>query len=195
MCKKSWKTLLRFVLCVGGWEAWSWVLAPSVALGQTGQHPHTWADTGTQWALHKHQVLPSARVNRLERNLLSYITRELIAFLKKCSTPSVAEGAMFCVSWDAGCPTRQVKAAAPVAPRAALCAPKHNPAGCCEGLPSSSSSAACLQLGWPQCLKCYVLCAHVQCTSANNPGHTGALSHFTKQPHGKNCFQTYKYAP
>lgn len=64
---------------------------------------------------------------------------------------------MFSVLWDAVCSNVQVKVAVPAAPRAVLCASKHNPAGCCEGLPSSSS-AACLQLGWP----------HWSCHSASN---------------------------
>lgn len=53
------------------------------------------------------------------------------------------------------------------------------------------------QVATPELLHCltHVPFADVQCTSGTIVGPTSILSRFIKQRHGKNCFQTYVYAP
>lgn len=112
---------------------------------------------------------------------------------------SAAEEAMSSVLSDAACANKHVNIATPLASRAVLCASIHKAGGCYEGLPSSFSLAELFQPGW-QHGSCYAALKYmpfvnVQRTTANNPGATWVLSHFIKQRHGKNCFQTYVYPP
>lgn len=63
-------------------------------------------------------IVPSARVNRLERNLLSYITHELLAFLSKCKSSFCSRGSnVFCF---VGCSMFQ-QASEESSPRGPMC--------------------------------------------------------------------------
>lgn len=106
---------------------------------------------------------------------------------------------MFSIPSDAVCANKHVNVATPLAPHAALCASK--PGGRVGAMKVAFSlllgravPAPVAMLEFLHCLR-YMPFANVQCTSGSNLGPTRVLSHFTKQHHGKNCFQTYVYAP